>query len=184
MSEDKKTDPKAWYEDFHIKQDLQMYYTSYLSRALPDEDAEIYVDRVRNSSQMIWKEISDIGEEIQRSQEAINHAADIPSSVVHKPVAAIKATPKVKAVVAPKAKTKAKTKVKAVVAPKAKTKAKTKAKAVVAPKAKTKAKTTKAEPAPVVVQEAKGIKQLVEKHMTVIIIVCVGIIALTQYFKA
>jgi len=168
MSEDKKTDPKAWYEDFHIKQDLQMYYTSYLSRALPDEDAEIYVDRVRNSSQMIWKEISDIGEEIQRSQEAINHAADIPSSVVHKPVAAIKATPKVKAVVAPKAKTKAKTKVKA----------------VVAPKAKTKAKTTKAEPAPVVVQEAKGIKQLVEKHMTVIIIVCVGIIALTQYFKA
>jgi len=180
MSEDKKKDPKAWYEDFHIKQDLQMYYTSYLSRALPDEDAEIYVDRVRNSSQMIWKEISEIGEEIQRSQEAINHAADIPSSVVHKPVAAIKATPKAKAVVAPKAKTKAK----AVVAPKAKTKAKTKAKAVVAPKAKTKAKTTKAEPAPVVVQEAKGIKRLVEKHMTVIIIVGVGIIALTQYFKA
>lgn len=86
MSEDKKTGPKAWYGDFHIKQELQMYYTSYLSRALPDEDAEIYVARVRNSPQRVWRELKAIGEEIQHSEEASGN-----TSAVHKPLVAMTA---------------------------------------------------------------------------------------------
>ena len=89
MTEDKKTGPKAWYEDFHIRQDLQMYYTSYLSRALSDADAEIYIARVRNSPQRIWRELKEIGEEIRHSEEAINRKAGTPSSAVHKPVVAM-----------------------------------------------------------------------------------------------
>ena len=84
-----KAGPKAWYEDYHIEQELQMYYTSYLSRAVPDGDSKIYVARVRNSSQQIWRELKEIGEEIRHSEEAINRKAGTPSSAVHKPVVAM-----------------------------------------------------------------------------------------------
>jgi len=154
MSEDKKTGPKAWYEDFHIKQELQMYYTSYLSRALPDEDAEIYVARVRNSPQRVWRELKAIGEEIRHSEEAANHKAGTSSGAVHKPVVAMIAPepihiPEPAVTVAP-----------------------------------VPVLTAVAEPTPTVVPEPEGIRKVVEKNMTKIIIAGVVIIALTQYFKA
>ena len=154
MSEDKKTGPKAWYEDFHIKQELQMYYTSYLSRALPDEDAAIYVARVRKSPQRVWRELKAIGEEIRHSEEAINRKAGTPSSAVHKPVVAMIAPepihiPEPAVTVTP-----------------------------------VPVLTAVAEPTPTVVPEPEGIKKVIEKNMTKIIIIGVVIIAAVQYFKA
>jgi len=155
MTEDKKTGPKAWYKDFHIRQDLQMYYTSYLSRALSDADAEIYIARVRTSPQRIWRELKAIGEEIQHSEEAAGHT-DEP----HKPTAESNQEPQV----TPK-------KVKRV----------TPKKAATTPK---KVKETPKEPAQVPASKASGIKQLLADNINIIIVSGVVIVALIQFIKS
>jgi len=152
-----KAGPKAWYEDYHIEQELQMYYTSYLSRAVPDGDSKIYVARVRNSSQQIWRELKEIGEEIRHSEEAAGH-----TNMVHKPVVAMTA-PEPIHIPEP-----------AVTVP------------VLTAVAEPTPLPTFASPAPppVTKTEPEGIKKVVEKNMTKIIIVGVVIIAAVQYFKA